>query len=104
MTVTHTIILSLLQPPIVVAWSQSANKGYFCVIVACELHTLTADTRLHCSAHGLFARSQELLPADPLPISELTQSSHRLSLYSLWADPTENTSTCSHAVDVCDVV
>jgi hypothetical protein len=27
-TITHTSLLSLLQPPLVVTWLQSSNKGY----------------------------------------------------------------------------
>jgi hypothetical protein len=42
------------------------------VLAACELHSLTADSRLYCSACGLLTRAQDLLPADPLtPNSKL---------------------------------
>jgi hypothetical protein len=40
----------------------------------------------------------DCLHGDPLTISELTRSSNRLSLYSLWADPTDYTSSHSYSI------
>jgi hypothetical protein len=61
-TVTHTSLLSLLQPPLVVGWLQFSNKGF---LAACELHSLTTDSTFHCCAHGLLAKAQGLSACRP---------------------------------------
>jgi hypothetical protein len=41
---THNSLLSMLQPPLVVAWSQSSNKGYSSL--PCSLRTALTNRRL----------------------------------------------------------
>jgi hypothetical protein len=50
---------------VLAAWRLSHNSGLR-VLATCELHSLTAVSSVYCSAHGLLARAQDLLPADPL--------------------------------------
>jgi hypothetical protein len=60
-TITHTSLLSFLQPPLVVAWLQSSNKGY-------SSRTYGSRTALphrrhetvYCSAIGFIVRIQGL--------------------------------------------
>jgi hypothetical protein len=52
---------------VVASWLQSSRP--------CSLRTALTNRRLktNCSAHGLLARAQDLLPADTLPLySKLT--------------------------------
>jgi hypothetical protein len=80
---SHTLLLPMAHAKssmssLVVAWRRiptissasvlkSLPAGYSPrVFAACELHSLPAD-----SAHCLLARAQDLLPADPLPLSIL---------------------------------
>jgi hypothetical protein len=69
-----------------VAWLQSSNKGY-------SSRPYSTKTALLCSG-----------PPGRRPTHNLQNNSKLQSvlLYSLWEDPTENASSCSYSVNVCD--
>jgi hypothetical protein len=85
-TVTQTSLLSLLQPPLAVAQLQSPNKGYS----LCPSSLQTAFTN-HWQKTALLSpgppSSDCLRTHSQSPNSELTQSSHWLSICSFWVGP-----------------
>jgi hypothetical protein len=108
-SIIHTSFLSLLQPPLVVAWLQSSNKDYsscpYGSRMALPNHQLKT-LKLNFSAAGLLARAQDFLSqTDCLWTNshfdcKLPCWSSWSSLYSFGTNRTENTSSNSSPIIV----